>query len=46
MLLGNMQYRSFFPVGRKVLKITIWTVPSAGGLILQLLTAQTGSHNL
>ena len=35
-------YRAFFPLCRKVCKTNFWNVPLAGGLILQLPTAQAG----
>ena len=37
-------YTVFFSLCRKVWKMTFWKVPSAGGLILQLPTAQAGPH--
>ena len=40
------KYRAFFPVCRKVLKMTFWNVPSAGGLMLQLSTAWAGPRKL
>ena len=42
----HCMYRAFFPLSRKVWKMTSWKVPSAGGLILQLPTAQAGPRKL
>ena len=36
----GLYYRAFFPLCRKVWKMTLWKVPSAGGLILQEPIAQ------
>ena len=40
------QYRVIHPLVRQVLKMRIWGVPLAGGLLLWLITALAGPRNL
>ena len=42
----HQAHPSIVPTCGDVLKMTIWKISSAGGLILQLPTAQAGSHNV
>ena len=44
--MSALLYWAFFPVCRKVWKMTSWKVPSAGGLIMQLSTAKAGPRKL
>ena len=41
-----MHYRVIHPLVRQVLKMRIWGVPLAGGLLLWLITALAGPRNL